>query len=219
VRCYQHECPSPTGDPCHYVDCDGRRCLSAWCEEHRLIVNDQVFCRRHAGIVSSIAEGKLVAPLLPGLDNRCPSLLVWMSDQIGDDLMASLSELGTVEVRPTCSRSGTDGLWEKVWIVRDGNDEVVRVSLEIQEPEPEITARVNGLEVASEVPPWVKHRGRLEWVAPAVDAVERKQFNAMLLDAFRSRLNTPSRAVAENLDDRGAEEDDEDAREDAAHHG
>ncbi len=218
MRCYQQECPSPTGDPCHYVDCDGRRCLSAWCDEHRIVVKDQVFCRRHAGIVGAIAEGKLVAPLLPGLDNRCPSLLVWMSDQIGEDLKTSLSELGKVEVRPTRARSGADGLWEKIWIVRDGNEHVVRASLEIQEPEPELVARVDGVAIASDVPPWVKHRGRMEWVPPAVDAEERKQFNAMLLDAFASRLKTPS-LVIENLDEGGPQQDDEDTREDAAHHG
>jgi hypothetical protein len=217
VHCYEHQCPSPNGDPCHYVDGDGRRCLSAWCEKHRIVANDQVFCRRHVGIVVAIAEGKLVAPLLPGLDNRCPSLLVWMSDQIGKDLKTSFAELGTVEVRPTCERSGVHGLWEKVWIIRDGNDELARASLEIQEPEPDVIARVNGVEIASGVPPWVKHRGRLEWVPPAVDAAERKQFNAMLLDAFRARLNVTS-LVAEDLDDGRTEKDDEDARENAAHH-
>jgi len=219
VHCYEHQCPSPNGDPCHYVDGDGRRCLSAWCEEHRILVNDQVFCRRHAGIVSSIAEGKLVAPLLPDLDNRCPSLLVWMSDQIGEDVKKSLEELGSVEVRPACARSGTHGLWEKVWIVRDGNDELARASLEIQEPEPDIIARVDGVEIASGVPPWVKHRGRLEWVPAAVDAAERKEFNAILVDAFRARVNTSSGTVVEDLDDGGAEQDDENARENATHHG
>jgi hypothetical protein len=190
--------------------------LSAWCEKHRIVVNDQVFCRRHVGIVAAIAEGKLVAPLLPDLDNRCPSLLVWMSDQVGEDLTTTLSELGAVEVRPTCARGGAHGLWEKLWIVRDGNDEVVRASLEIQEPEPDVIARVNGVEIASGVPPWVKHRGRLEWVPPAVDAAERKQFNAMLLDAFRTRLNTSS--VIEDLNGGGTKQDDEDARKDATHH-
>jgi hypothetical protein len=187
------------GDPCHYVDCDGRRCLSAWCEEHRLIVDDQVFCRRHAGIISSIVEGKLVAPLLPGLDNRCPSLLVWMSEQIGAEVESTLSALGSVESTPTRQRDGAPGLWEKVWVVSNGDDTVIRASLEIQEPEPELIARVDGVQIVAGVPPWVKHRGRMEWVAPAVDAAERKEFNAILIDAFRLRAKTAS-GVAEDLE-------------------
>jgi len=52
--CTQGGCTSHEGAPCEYVDRRGRECRTAWCPEHRVTIEDHVYCRRHAGVVSAL---------------------------------------------------------------------------------------------------------------------------------------------------------------------
>jgi len=85
--CTQGGCTSHEGAPCEYVDRRGRECRTAWCPEHRVTIEDRVYCRRHAGVVSALPSlDSSLSVSLPDLDNRAPSLVGWVSRQIDGDV-------------------------------------------------------------------------------------------------------------------------------------
>ncbi len=94
--------------PCEYVDRRGRECRTAWCIEHRVTIEDRVYCRRHAGVVSALPSlDSSLAVSLPDLDNRAPSLVGWVSRQIdGDVWRLLLKELSSGTRRSAGRRPG-----------------------------------------------------------------------------------------------------------------
>src|SRR5438132_712259 len=81
--CTRMGCTNGDTVQCEYVDRRSRQCRTAWCPRHRVTVENRVYCRRHAGVVSSLpaADSSLTAPL-PDLDNRAPSLAGWMAREL-----------------------------------------------------------------------------------------------------------------------------------------
>src|SRR5579864_7291167 len=82
LPCNEVGCTAQTGIACEYVDRRDRACRTAWCPAHRMVVDERIYCRRHAGVVSSLPTDAAQSMPLPDLENRAPSLVGWMSRQI-----------------------------------------------------------------------------------------------------------------------------------------
>lgn len=197
--CTQGGCTSLEGVPCAYVDRRGRECRTAWCPEHRVTIEDRVYCRRHAGVVSALPSlDSSLAVSLPDLDNRAPSLVGWVSRQIdGDVWRLLLKELasgsgGQLIADPVTLifvGIGRQRAWERSWRLDSHVGIAHRVSIVVEElDDTKITVKVGGNTVEQLVPPWIQHRVRGEMVAAADDRKEREDFYQRVLDAIERGL-------------------------------
>jgi hypothetical protein len=197
--CTQGGCTSKEGSPCEYVDRRGRECRTAWCGEHRVTIEDRVYCRRHAGVVSALPSlDSSLAVSLPDLDNRAPSLVGWVSRQIdGDVWRLLLKELtagsgGQLVADPVTLvfvGIGRQRAWERSWRLDSHVGIAHRVSILVEENDDTmITVKVGGNAVEQLVPPWIQHRVRGETVAPDEDRREREEFYQRVLDAIERGL-------------------------------
>lgn len=197
--CTQVGCAGTDALPCEYVDRRGRECRTAWCSAHRVTVEDHVYCRRHAGIMSSLPtlDSSLVSPL-PDLDNRAPSLVGWVSRQIDADVWRlMLKELDAstganliadpvslVFVGITRQRA-----WERAWKVDSHTGTAARVSILVEESDDTmVTVKVGQNAVDRLVPPWITHRLQGERVSPDDDVREREEFHQRVIDAVERGL-------------------------------
>ncbi len=197
--CTQAGCTSTDGAPCEYVDRRGRECRTAWCVEHRVTIEDRVYCRRHAGVVSALPSlDSSLAVSLPDLDNRAPSLVGWVSRQIdGDVWRLLLKELssgtgGQLVADPVTLifvGIGRQRAWERAWRLDSHVGIAHRVSVVVEElDDTMITVKVGGNTVEQLVPPWIQHRVRGETVAPDQDRKEREEFYQRVLDSIERGL-------------------------------
>jgi hypothetical protein len=194
LPCTERGCSATTGLECEYIDRRSRRCRTAWCPVHRMVVHDKVYCRRHAGVVRAVPTGVLEqnSPL-PDLENRAPSLVNWVSNEIDAAvrslLMKELGNTGGAElvVDPvTLVFVGIDRCrgWERAWKLV-GYGVSVRVSLMVEEDaDTEVAVKV-GLNVVDRlVPPWIGQREAVDAQTPAEDRRRRDRFNEQLVDAM-----------------------------------
>ena len=208
LPCSEVGCSAGTGIACEYVDRRGRQCRTAWCPEHRVIVEEHIYCRRHSGVVSALptAESSLVVPR-PDIDNRAPSLAGWMARQLDADVWRLLldemdaQQGGQLVADPvTLVFTGMERrrAWERTWKVLSHGGPNRRVSLVVEEDnQDEVLAKV-GLEVVERgVPPWIVHRQHGERVPPDEDARERAEFNQKLLTAIEAALLRERQEIAE----------------------
>ena len=197
--CTQGGCTSTEGAPCEYVDRRGRECRTAWCPEHRVTIEDRVYCRRHAGVVSALPSlDSSLAVSLPDLDNRAPSLVGWVSRQIdGDVWRLLLKELssgsgGQLVADPVTLifvGIGRQRAWERAWRLDSHVGIAHRVSIVVEEADDTmVTVKVGGNAVEQVVPPWIQHRVRGETVAPDEDRKEREEFYQRVLDSIERGL-------------------------------
>jgi hypothetical protein len=92
--CSDGGCASPVGARCEYVDRRGKECRSSWCPRHQHIVDNRVFCRRHAGIMVAILDQPEDERELPDLDNRAPSLVEHMARRLHGGVVQLLQAIG-----------------------------------------------------------------------------------------------------------------------------
>jgi hypothetical protein len=207
--CNERDCAETTGMPCEYVDRRERHCRTAWCPTHRMIVDDHIFCRRHAGVVSALPSDALQTIALPDIDNRAPSLVGWMARQIDADVWRlMLRELdassgGQLIADPvTLVFLGVERqrAWERAWKLVSHEGDQRRVSLVVQEnKDEELIVKVGPNVVDRVVPPWIVHRQRGELIAADQDALERGELNQRVIDAVQmglERERTLSEAVS-----------------------
>ena len=211
--CTQGGCTSLEGAPCEYVDRRGRECRTAWCIEHRVTIEDHVYCRRHAGVVSALPSlDSSLAVSLPDLDNRAPSLVGWVSRQIdGDVWRLLLKELSSGSGGQLVADPVTlifvgiarQRAWERAWRLDSHLGIAHRVSIVVEElDDTMITVKVGGNTVEQLVPPWIQHRVRGESVAPDEDRKEREEFYQRVLELDRTWPRARSRSLV--LHRRGA---------------
>src|SRR5580700_7148004 len=197
--CTQAGCTSTEGAPCEYVDRRGRECRTAWCSEHRATIEDPVYCRRHAGVVSALPSlDSSVAVSLPDLDNRAPSLVGWVSRQIDGDVWRLLlkelasgagAQLVADPVTLIFVGIGRQRAWERAWRLDSHVGIALRVSIVVEENDDTmITVKVGANAVEQLVPPWIQHRIRGEAVAPDEDRKEREEFYQRVLDSIERGL-------------------------------
>lgn len=197
--CTQGGCTSQEGIPCAYVDRRGRECRTAWCPEHRVTIEDRVYCRRHAGVVSALPSlDDSLAVSLPDLDNRAPSLVGWVSRQIdGDVWRLLLKELssgsgGQLVADPVTLifvGIGRQRAWERSWQLDSHVGIALRVSIVVEESDDTVvTVKVGGNAVEQVVPPWIAHRSRGETIPADEDRKEREEFYQRVLDSIERGL-------------------------------
>ena len=207
LSCTQAGCGATTGVACEYVDRRGRSCRTAWCPEHRVLVEDHAYCRRHAGVVGALpdVESSYVIPL-PDVDNRAPSLVGWMARQIDADvwrlLLASLdTQTGGQLISDPVTLIFT-GLerrraWERAWKVVSHTGLSLRVSLSVEEDnDEELAVKVGTSLVDRVVPPWIVRRHRGERLSAEDDARERTAFNERLMAAITRGVEAERREAA-----------------------
>jgi len=190
--CSAADCDSVTAISCDYIDRRSIRCDTAWCPEHRIVVDSRVFCRRHAGTVSALPGGPLAGSPLPDLDNRAPSLVSWVAREVdaeirhlllsiaGDDEAAQLivDPVFLIFVGRERKRA-----WERSWKLVNHRGTAVRVALQVEEEDnSRVTIRVGSNVVARVTPPWITQRSSHPPTSAAIDGEERQQFNVEILD-------------------------------------
>ncbi len=207
--CAEIGCTSMLGLPCEYVDRRDRQCRTAWCPDHRAVVDLHVYCRRHAGIVGALPAGDTSVTMpMPDLENRAPSLVAWVARQVDSDVwQMMLHELeaaggGQLIADPvTLVFVGVDRqrAWERAWKLATHEGEKRRVSLVVEEAnDNEVAVRVGANIVMRLLPPWIGHRMRHERVSAEQDEMEREAFNRAVLQAVEQGL-AHERALAQRL--------------------
>ena len=207
LPCTEIGCTATTGVPCEYVDRRARACTTAWCPQHRVLVELHVYCRRHAGVMSALpdSESSLVMPL-PDLDNRAPSLVGWVARQIdGDVWRLLLGELGSESggqlvsdpVMPVFMGLQRERAWERAWKLVTHTGVSRRVSIIVEESnDAEVAVKVGGTVIARVTPPWIVHRRQHEKVDPEQDQRERAEFNQQLIAAISQGLSSQPQYLA-----------------------
>jgi len=207
LPCSQWQCHEATGLPCTYVDRRRRRCSTAWCPEHRDVVDDRVYCRRHAGIVRALSPIQESTPL-PNIDNRAPSLVDWIARDIDDDVRAALratpfaseaSELVTDPVRLVFVGGERQRAWERSWRLADHMGVAIKVTVSVEERnDTEVLIRVGQNLAARMVPPWIEQRQRGEQLSPEEDAAARRRFHESIATAVIEALAREHRVREEH---------------------
>ena len=198
LPCTTDGCPAANGIACEYVDRRARQCRTAWCPQHRVIVEGHLYCRRHAGVVSALPLGdsSLLTPL-PDLDNRAPSLAGWVARQIDGDVWRLLlqeldAEGGQLVGDPVMLVfTGVDRVraWERAWKLVTHTGISRRVSLMVEEAnDDEVAVKIGSNVVDRLVPPWIADRRRAASLDAETDRREREGFNQRILDAVERGL-------------------------------
>lgn len=192
--CTHPGCGTTTGLACAYVDRRGHVCRTAWCPDHRLVIEGRVYCRRHAGVVSALPVGYIghTAPM-PDLKTRAPSLVSWVAREVDADIR----QLLLTELRDDRVRLVTDPVylvfigrdrrraWERAWKLVEPSGQSLRISLLVEEcADAEVAVRVNAEIIDRLTPPWIVQRLHGASPPPEVDAQRRKDFNRRLLGSI-----------------------------------
>jgi hypothetical protein len=192
-------CTAMTGLQCEYVDRRERHCRTAWCPAHRFVHDRHVYCRRHVGVVTALPTTDFgMAPPLPDLDNRAPSLVGWMAKLLDADIWRLMLAQGDT---PAGAQLISDPVslvfvgidrqraWERAWTLASHQGEPRRVSIVVEETnDSEVVVKVGANVVDRLTPPWIVHRRNNEQVPEAQDAEERTAFNQRVLDAMERGL-------------------------------
>ena len=181
MPCSEEGCTAATGLHCGYVDRRGRACDTAWCPEHRAVLDGSVVCRRHFGTMAGLHG----APVhLPDLDNRAPSLVAWIGRRLEPSITAVLAghalggaEVGTVPVHAIHTGRDRIRVWERSWSVVGDGGRRLSVVLEVSEEDPtRLVLRVGRSLLAHVVPPWIEHREAGVELPPDVEEAHRQDF-------------------------------------------
>lgn len=198
--CTHRGCDSGTGIECAYADRRGNRCDTAWCPEHRLVFGDEVYCRRHAGVVTALFQHDESMPtIFPDIKNRAPSLVAWIVRGIDADVWHMLldevreetggqliSERVTLEFLGGVERRRA---WQRSWKLVTHTGVARRVTVLVEErDDTEVIITVDSRIVIAAVPPWIQHRLNHERVDAGQDERERAAFNTRLTAAVGEGL-------------------------------
>lgn len=200
LACTQPGCGAATGLPCDYVDRRGRACGTAWCPDHRLVIDARVYCRRHAGVVSALPVGLASSWVpMPDLENRAPSLVSWVAREVDADVRdlllgeAGLGDGAQIVTDPVylvfvgCDRRRA---WERAWKVVDRTGWSLRVALVVEEcADAEVAVRVSSRIVERLTPPWIVQRLHGAQPAVEVDAQRRKDFDRRVCGIIRKGID------------------------------
>ncbi len=145
---------------CSYRDRRGNACTMAFCPDHWSEVGGVVYCRRHAGTISAMGSD-LEVGALPELENRGPSLVSWVADEIGPDV-EELLRAAARSGETVRTNSGVKVVfdhkrrrrWERSWKLIEPTGISVKVALTVNEDEDDalIDVRVNSNVIARGVP-------------------------------------------------------------------
>jgi hypothetical protein len=198
--CDQPGCENKKAFRCLYRDRRAVDCAWAVCPEHLRAVAGRGYCIRHASIVEvlamAMAQGTQLLP--PDLDDRCASLVMWVSRDLDEPVVSRLVRWGDSNMSiindPAIRYSRPDhlrhepGHWERVWGLANRTGILLRVGLRVEDTRPETVILTGGsTSLLSTVPPWIQHHlsGEVHRISPS-DLVERLAFQQQLLLALDS---------------------------------
>jgi len=169
-------------------------CNTAWCAEHVVMVDGLPLCRRHAGVVRAIGTESDRLQSLPDLENRAPSLVNWVAQQVDADVRGILEryadgssiidQSAILPVGHAARRA-----WTRHWKVLSHTGFDVRISLTVAESDDTtVRAAVDGTVVSEAEPPWIASRRTGAALSPEEDAEERARFHRALIEAVEAHL-------------------------------
>ena len=189
--CMDNGCPSPVGSRCAYVDRRGRECQTSWCPSHQYIVEDRVYCRRHAGVIVALLAQPEYERDVPDLDNRAPSLVEFMARRLHAGVVQLLQAIGAEHPGASIASDGLHAAmsgsprvrgWEHKWRLFDNTGPLATLSVRVEEEADHVVqVRVDGSIVKSAVPPWITERLAS---SPEADVARREAFDTDMLTAM-----------------------------------
>lgn len=198
--CDQAGCENREAFRCLYRDRRAVDCSWVACAEHLKAVGGRAYCLRHASIVEvltmALNQGTQVLP--PDLDNRCASLVMWVSRDLdepivdrlvrwGDSDMSIINDPAVRYSRPDRLRQES-GHWERVWALANRTGILLRVGLRVEDARPETVIMTAGTtHLVSTIPPWIeRHLSGEPNKLSQSELVERLAFQQQLLLALDS---------------------------------
>ncbi len=182
---------------CYYVDGHGHRCATTWCADHWNAIGGIAYCRRHANTIVALGDSVGDPLALPDLDNRGPSLVNWVFrdlDPLVRDILDASIAADQHAVRDSAVTVVIDRdrkrHWERSWRILDVNEEALRTVAVCVDAHDDATVHllVDGMLVASGVPPWIdRHRRGVE-VTQGVDLTQRQIFYSFVIDHIHARM-------------------------------
>lgn len=196
--CDQADCQNQEAFRCLYRDRRAVDCSWVACKEHLKTVAGRAYCFRHASIVEILAmaleQGTQVLP--PDLDNRCASLVMWVSRDLEEPVIERLVRWGDADMsiindpvvrytRPEQLRK-QPGHWERVWALANRTGILLRVGLRVEDNHPETVILTGGTtHLVSLIPPWIqRHLSGEPNKTSQADLIERLAFQQALLQAL-----------------------------------
>ena len=186
--CTEQHCSSRAGVHCSYVDRRGRMCTTAWCRDHRSLVEGAVYCRRHASTMTALGGRAVVPASLPDVDFRGASLVQWIGTDLDPgirDLLSTHSGPGDTLIADTVVSGINDRelgrRWERGWRLLANTGIKLKVTVHVREDDDAtIHIQINGMPVLQGIPPWISRRRKGLTVSDEVDAAERGLFYSFL---------------------------------------
>ena len=154
------------------------------------MVGGVVYCRRHAGTISAFGEAAERGGL-PELENRGPSLVSWVADEISPDVEEILRGVARRGETVKTDREvavifdhNRKRRWERSWKLIEPTGISIKVGLSVGEEGDDalIDVRVGSNVIARGVPPWIARRRAGLGVAGQVDRDQRELFHRFFVN-------------------------------------
>ncbi len=184
VACTAPGCQNLTAVPCAYRDRRGRACETAFCPDHGIVVAGARYCKRHGGTVRALG-GHAADPLShPDVDNRAPSLVNWVANDLDAPTREILGRLARSGERVLSDDEVTllhdqnrQPRWERSWRLVDHTGVIVKITVIVDEEDDAVVrVRVGSDDVVRAMPPWIERRLRGLETTPELDASQRRIF-------------------------------------------
>ena len=155
--CSARGCRETTGVACQLIDRHGRACPTAWCPEHRSVLEHGVLCPSHAALLEAVRD-PLSELVMPDVGNRIPNMLINLVHQVDADLTSLARDYAerngqTVVIEPVrfslvgVTRTRT---WERAWKGAAHLGVTLRMAVAIEEAAPkQVSVRLNSKPLVS----------------------------------------------------------------------
>jgi hypothetical protein len=208
LPCAARDCANQTAVLCAYSDRRGRNCDMAFCPQHSSKVGGVVYCRRHAATITALGTG-IEKGALPEVDNRGPSLVNWIAEELDEPVTALLErnarpgEVVKTDAEVTIIYDqNRRRRFERSWKLFESTGISIKVCIQVAADADDalVDARVGQYVVARGVPPWIARRRAGLEVDDQVDAEQRQLFRQFLVDHIASEVAEQRTADAATAD-------------------
>jgi hypothetical protein len=192
VLCSARGCVDENAQLCGYRDRHGKSCGAARCAAHGVVLHGVTYCRRHGSTVQAIDTPTGHANDVADVDDRAPSLVNWIANDLDKDVRRLLAEAaqpgenvltdGFVQLTRDKVRRAR---WERSWRIVDHTGLVLKVVIYTDEGDDSLVhVRVGDLLIAEGVPPWIASRQDGEESTPTLEISRRQQFYKSLEESI-----------------------------------
>jgi hypothetical protein len=195
LGCSNPGCQSLDGRICAYRDRRGRLCQVRNCPAHSTRFGVVLYCRRHAGTARAIAAPTGRPQSLPDLEDRTPSLINWIADDLDEVIRVLLENAarrgesvvtdGYVQLTRDINRQSR---WERSWRIVDHTGLILKVCVYVDASQGELVrVRVAEDDVFEAIPPWISRRPHGE-LAPTIGVAQRRRYYESIQEAIGAAL-------------------------------